>query len=44
MTGGTAPPAVVYSYAPGRGAEHAIKLLEGFTGVLQVDGSVYPGH
>src|SRR3954464_427415 len=34
---GIAPPAVVYSYAPGRGAEHAVALLEGFTGVLQTD-------
>ena len=40
--GGNEPPAVAYSYAPGRGAEHAIKLLAGFSGVLQVDGySVY---
>jgi transposase len=34
---GPAPPAVVYSYAPGRGAEHAVALLRGFTGVLQTD-------
>jgi transposase len=34
---GPAPPAVLYSYAPGRGAEHAMALLEGFTGVLQTD-------
>jgi hypothetical protein len=27
----------VYSYAPGRGAEHAAALLRGFTGVLQTD-------
>ena len=38
MTGGIDPPAVAYSYAPGRGGEHAVKLLAGFTGVLQVDG------
>lgn len=39
---GADPPAVAYSYAPGRGAEHAIKLLDGFSGILQVDGySVY---
>ena len=36
--GGTSPPAVAYSYAPGRGGEHAIKLLSGFSGILQVDG------
>ena len=35
---GGAPPAVVYNYAPGRGAEHAMALLKGFTGVLQTDG------
>jgi transposase len=35
--GSTDPPAVVYLYAPGRGAEHAIRPLAGFTGVLQVD-------
>jgi transposase len=36
------PPAVVYSYAPGRGGEHAIALLKGYTGVLQTDAySVY---
>ena len=34
---GRAPPAVVYSYAPGRGGEHAIALLQGYTGVLQTD-------
>jgi transposase len=36
--GGTLPPAVVYTYAPGRGHDHAIALLKGFTGVLQTDG------
>ena len=36
--GGSDPPAVAYSYAPGRGAEHAVRLLDGFHGVLQVDG------
>jgi transposase len=34
---GPDPPAVVYLYAPGRGAEHAIAPLAGFSGVLQVD-------
>src|SRR4051794_26379628 len=34
---GRAPPAVVYSYAPGRGGVHAIELLKGYTGVLQTD-------
>ena len=36
--GGSDPPAVAYSYAPGRGGVHAAKLLTGFSGVLQVDG------
>ena len=35
---GSGPPAVAYSYAPGRGGEHAAKLLHGFNGILQVDG------
>ena len=35
---GSGPPAVAYSYAPGRGGEHAAKLLNGFNGILQVDG------
>lgn len=40
--GSNDPPAVAYTYAPGRGGEHAVKLLAGFTGILQVDGySVY---
>jgi transposase len=34
---GGAPPAVVYSYAPGRGGEHAAALLAGYSGVLQTD-------
>jgi transposase len=28
---------VVYSYAPGRGGEHALACLSGFSGMLQVD-------
>ena len=36
--GGTGPPAVAYTYAPGRGAEHACELLRDFRGVLQTDG------
>ena len=35
---GSGPPAVAYTYAPGRGGEHAVKLLAGFNGILQVDG------
>src|SRR3712207_1140307 len=38
--GGTDPPAVVFHYAPGRGAEHARNLLAGYTGILQCDGYV----
>lgn len=40
--GGADPPIVVYHYAPGRSGEHAERMLEGFDGVLQVDG--YGGH
>lgn len=37
--GGTSdPPAVAYTYAPGRGGEHIQRILAGFTGILQVDG------
>jgi transposase len=36
--GGADPPAVVFHYAPGRGAEHAKALLAGYAGVLQCDG------
>jgi transposase len=39
---GPDPPAVVYTYAPGRGAQHATAILKGFTGILQVDG--YAGY
>ena len=38
--GGSDPPAVAYRYAPGRGGKHAVALLDGFSGVLQVDGYV----
>ncbi|MBT8411768.1 MAG: IS66 family transposase [Octadecabacter sp.] len=40
--GGDAPPAVVFSYADGRGGKHAQRMLEGFSGTLQVDG--YTGY
>ncbi len=36
--GGADPPAVVYSYAPGRGHQHAHALLGGYRGILQCDG------
>jgi transposase len=36
--GGPDPPAVVYSYAPGRGGEHATALLAGYSGIVQCDG------
>jgi transposase len=35
---GPDPPAVAYSYAPGRGAVHALKLLDRYRGVVQCDG------
>jgi transposase len=38
--GSQAPPA--YFYAPGRGGKHVETLLEGFSGILQVDG--YDGY
>src|SRR5208283_4325075 len=40
--GGSQPPAVVYSYAPGRGHTHANTLLGGYRGILQCDG--YAAH
>lgn len=36
--GGSDPPAVAFLYAEGRGAEHAVRHLDGFRGTLQVDG------
>ena len=39
---GGAPPAVVYSYAPGRRGDYALALLQGYSGVLQTDG--YAGY
>jgi len=40
--GGTAPPGVAFTYAPGRGGLHAEQILQGFGGILQVDG--YAGY
>jgi len=39
---GCAPPGVAFTYAPGRGGIHAERILQGFTGILQVDG--YAGY
>lgn len=36
--GGADPPGAAFTYAPGRGAKHAINLLDGFAGVVQCDG------
>jgi transposase len=36
--GNTGPPAVAYTYAPGRGAAHAATLLAGYCGIVQCDG------
>jgi transposase len=36
--GGPEPPAIAYSYAPGRGAVHALKLLDDYRGIVQCDG------
>lgn len=40
--GGSDPPAVAYRYAPDRAAEQPARHLDGFRGVLQVDG--YTGY
>ena len=40
--GGPAPPAVAYVYAPDRKAERPLAHLQGFRGILQVDG--YAGY
>lgn len=40
--GGTAPPGVAFTYALGRGGQHAESILRGFGGILQVDG--YAGY
>ena len=40
--GGTEPPGVAFTYAPGRGGQHADRILSGFGGILQVDG--YAGY
>jgi transposase len=36
--GGSDPPAVAYTYAPGRGAGHGIELLANYSGIVQCDG------
>src|SRR5262249_42786886 len=36
--GGRDPPAVVYTYAPGRAHHHAVTLLGGYRGIVQCDG------
>jgi transposase len=36
--GGSDPPAIAFRYAPGRGAVHALKLLDGYRGIVQCDG------
>lgn len=40
--GGTAPPGVAFTYAPGRSGQYADDILKGFSGILQVDG--YAGY
>lgn len=39
---GPEPPGLIYAYAPGRGAIHGLKLLEGYKGVVHCDG--YAGY
>jgi transposase len=36
--GGSDPPAVAYTYAPGRGGEHLMTLLAGYSGMVHCDG------
>jgi len=36
--GGADPPTVAYTYAPGRGAVHALRLLDRYRGIVQCDG------
>ena len=40
--GGNAPPGVAFTYTPGRSVQYAEQILQGFTGILQVDG--YAGY
>ena len=40
--GSADPPGVVYFYAPARGGDYAERFLDGFDGILQVDG--YSGY
>ena len=39
---GPEPPGVVFTYAPGRSGKYASEILQGFEGILQVDG--YAGY
>jgi hypothetical protein len=39
---GSEPPGVTFTYAPGRSGKHAVDILQGFEGILQVDG--YAGY
>lgn len=39
---GIAPPGVAFTYAPGRSGQYAEQILQGFSGILQVDG--YAGY
>ena len=39
---GASPPCVAFTYAPGRSGKHAEEILDGFAGILQVDG--YAGY
>lgn len=39
---GNGPPGVAFTYAPGRSGKYAEQILQGFSGILQVDG--YAGY
>ena len=40
--GGTAPPGVAFTYAPGRSGQYADDILKGFSGILQVPSRQHP--
>ncbi len=37
---GDHPPGVAFTYASGRSGKHAVDILKGFDGILQVDGYI----
>ena len=41
---GSDPPAIAFTYAPGRGAIHGLKLLDHYRGIVQCDGYAAYDH